>query len=49
MLFRSVLEKYPVYRLREGQTKHDLARLVLEKIEVRDQTLVATLNPFKGK
>ncbi len=40
----AVLDSYPVYRLKQEDHKQALARLVLEKIEVRDQTLVATLN-----
>jgi hypothetical protein len=46
-ILNAVLEKQPVYKLRAGDTKHDLARLVLDKIEVREQTLLATLNPFR--
>ena len=45
----AVLERYPVYKLKPENVKHELARLVLEKIEVQDQSLVVTLNPLKGK
>lgn len=40
----AALDRYPVYRLKQEDHKQALAKMVLDKIEVRDQTLIVTLS-----
>jgi hypothetical protein len=40
---REWYERFPVYRLKDGKAKHDLARMVLKGMQVRDGKLVLTL------
>jgi Protein of unknown function (DUF1439) len=45
----AVLEKNPVFRLKPDNLKHNVAKLAITKVEVRDQALLVTLNPFKAE
>lgn len=40
---REWYERFPVYRLKDGKVKHDLARMTLKGMQVRDGKLVLTL------
>ena len=44
----AVLDRYPVYTLRQGDFKRDVARLFLERVQVRDGNLVVTLDIVGG-
>jgi hypothetical protein len=43
LALREWYERFPIYRLKEGRFKHEVARLVLQKMEVRNQKLILTL------
>jgi hypothetical protein len=47
-LARGYLDRTPVYRLKQGNLKHSLARLVLRAAVVRNGKLVLTLGPPVG-
>jgi hypothetical protein len=47
-LARSYLARTPVYRLKPGQVKHSVAKLVLRSVQVRNGKVELTLGPPTG-
>lgn len=46
LAFKRVLNNYPVYRFKDENTKHKLAKNMLKEVRVESKILYLTLSPF---